>query len=90
MYELFLYMISGFFLLYLFYTQVYPFIRKYRNYRKEREDLVKQYNRIWRSRKDLLVYYSSTIYTYAKLIYINRFISTGLFQGETGRETSRL
>lgn len=32
----------------------YPFYRHYRNYQTERAMLEKKYNRLWRSRRDLL------------------------------------
>ncbi len=55
MYELILYLISFVFLFYLMYTQAYPLVKKYKNYKKEREELVKRYNRMWKARKDMLV-----------------------------------
>ena len=33
----------------------WPFIRHYNKYKHEKDLLVKRYNRIWRSRRDLLV-----------------------------------
>lgn len=37
----FLVLISIMFMLYMGYTQLYPFVRKYQNYRQEREALVR-------------------------------------------------
>ena len=33
----------------------WPVLRHYNNYKRERESLEKRYNRLWRSRRDLLV-----------------------------------
>ena len=51
----FLVLISILFMLYIGYTQVYPYVRKNQNYKQEREQLVKQYNRTHRARNDMLV-----------------------------------
>ena len=51
----FLVLISILFMLYIGYTQVYPYVRKNQSYKKEREQLVKQYNRTHRARNDMLV-----------------------------------
>ena len=53
----FVLLVSFLFLFYLFFVYLYPLIKKYMNYRQEREQLVKQYNRVWRCRKDMLVIY---------------------------------
>jgi hypothetical protein len=53
----FLILITILFTLFLFYKELYPFVRRFFNYRKEREELTKKYNRIWRARKDMLVKY---------------------------------
>ena len=39
----------------LFTWLVYPVLRHYLNYQREKENLEKRYNRLWRSRRDLLV-----------------------------------
>lgn len=54
MFELLL-LVSILFLIFLAYKELYPLARKYLNYRKEREGLIKKYNRLWKSRKDMLV-----------------------------------
>lgn len=54
MFEFFL-MVSFLFLLFIGYQQVYPYVRKYWGYKRERQELVIRYNRVWRSRKDMLV-----------------------------------
>jgi len=51
----FLVLFSLLFMLFIGYTQLYPLARKYRNYQKEREALVKQFNRTHEARNDLLV-----------------------------------
>ena len=51
----FLLMVSVLFIVYIGYTYFYPLARKYLSYRNEREQLVRQYNRTWRARKDMLV-----------------------------------
>ena len=51
----FLVLISILFMLYIGYTQIYPYVRKNQNYKQEREQLVKQYNRTHRARNDMLV-----------------------------------
>ena len=51
----FLVLISILFMLYIGFTQVYPYVRKNQSYNKEREQLVKQYNRTHRARNDMLV-----------------------------------
>ena len=51
----FLVLISILFMLFVGYSQVYPMVRKYMNYRHEREALTRQYNRTWRARRDMLV-----------------------------------
>jgi len=43
-------------LLFVYMTGVHPIYKKYRSYKQQREDLVKKYNRLWRSRKDLLMH----------------------------------
>ena len=43
------------FLLFVAYQQLHPLYKKYRGYKKEREELTKKYNRLWKARKDLLV-----------------------------------
>ena len=60
----FLVLITIVFMLFLGYTQIYPYIRKYQSYRQEREQLCKQYNRTWRARRDMLVshIYEAVIY----------------------------
>ena len=40
---------------FLFLYFVWPILRHYFNYQKEKEQLEKRYNRLWRSRRDLLV-----------------------------------
>ena len=42
---------------FLFLYFVWPILRHYFNYQKEKEQLEKRYNRLWRSRRDLLVSY---------------------------------
>jgi len=51
----FLVLISILFMLYIGYTQIYPYVRKNQSYKKEREQIVKQYNRTHRARNDMLV-----------------------------------
>ena len=65
----FLVLISILFMLYIGYTQIYPYVRKNQNYRQEREQLVKQYNRTHRARNDMLV--SALKYRLASLPTIN-------------------
>jgi hypothetical protein len=64
----FLVLISILFMLYIGYTQVYPYVRKNQNYKQEREQLVKQYNRTHRARNDMLV--SALINTLACFSFI--------------------
>ena len=42
-------------LLVLFLYNAYPVYKHYMQYRTERFELVKRYNRLWRARRDLLV-----------------------------------
>ncbi len=51
----FLLLVLFVFLLFVGYQQVYPVARKYLGYRRERQELVIRYNRVYRSRKDMLV-----------------------------------
>ena len=51
----FLLLILFMFMAFVGYQQVYPFARKYMSYKREREELVIRYNRVYRSRKDMLV-----------------------------------
>ena len=53
-------MLELFTVIFVFFTMIvtyfgYPVIRHWLSYRRERESLEKRYNRIWRSRRDLLV-----------------------------------
>ncbi len=79
----FLLLMFGCLLLWIGYTQLYPFVRKQLNYRREREELVKKYNRLWKARKDMLV---SSQLTY----FLSRFILIGRFLEATRRGISRL
>jgi len=49
------YVAVGMFFVAIFFYQIYPIVRHYMNYRKERYTLTKKYNRLYRARKDLLV-----------------------------------
>ena len=50
-----LFLISVFFALFMGYKELYPVMKKYRNYKREREDLEKKYNRLWKCRNEMLV-----------------------------------
>lgn len=79
MFELILF-VSVLFVIFLFYKELYPFIRKYFKYRNEREELVKKYNRIWRSRNDMLVNY---------IINYNISIIDALWLGDSKRRFTK-
>lgn len=51
----FIILVSVVFFLVVGYQQLYPALRKLLHYRKERNELVVRYNRLWRSRRDMLV-----------------------------------
>lgn len=48
-------LVSILFALFMFYKELYPIFRKCKNRRKEREMLVKKYNRLWKCRNEMLV-----------------------------------
>ena len=56
-------LLSIFFALFVTYKELYPFVRKYRNYNLERKTLTKKYNRIWKCRNEMLVILHSIKHT---------------------------
>ena len=49
---------------------IWPIYRHYRNTNQEREQLEKRYNRLWRSRRDLLVSFQSKLSSSAAIVLI--------------------
>jgi hypothetical protein len=88
MFEFFL-MVSFLFLLFIGYQQVYPYVRKYWGYKRERQELVIRYNRVWRSRKDMLVrHYYIHNHAYVNINFV-RFILIGQYLEQTLLGTSK-
>lgn len=68
----FIILVSVVFFLVVGYQQLYPVVRKLLNYRKERNELVVRYNRLWRSRRDMLVSYTPFLTLRARFILIGQ------------------